>query len=242
MLTLSGYLGRSIDDVPPIEPPPARFVLPDARRAGPDDLVAVGGELDPGTVIHAYRRGLFPMHLSSGELGWWSPMNRGVIPLGGLQVSRSLRRSLRRYAVTFDLAFDEVLAACADPGRPNGWIGPEIISTYQALQRLGWVHSIEAWDVDGNLAGGLYGVAIGGLFAGESMFHRERDASKVVLVALTERMRHCGMSLLDVQWATDHMCSLGAVEIPRHEYLDRLRFALAAAGHWDKGVESAPKS
>ncbi len=232
---------RTIVIVLPIEPPPPRFILPDPRTAGPDDLIAVGGDLDLGTVMHAYRRGLFPMHLGSGELGWWSPAVRGVIPLDGLRVTRSLARSLRRFSITIDQAFDEVIEGCADPSRPNGWIGPEIITIYRELHRLGWAHSVEAWDRDGELAGGLYGVAINGLFAGESMFHRERDASKVVLVALVERMRYSGMILLDVQWATEHLRTLGAVEVARHDYLDFLEAALAVPGHWSRALESAPE-
>ncbi len=218
----------------PIEPPPGRFVLPDP--IGPDDLIALGGALDPGTVLSGYRRGLFPMHLEQGRLGWWSPRRRGIIPLDGLLVSRSLRRSLPRFRVGVDGAFDEVIHACADPGRPHGWIGPDIIECYTTLHRLGWAHSLEVWDETGALAGGLYGVAVGGLFAGESMFHRRTDASKVALVELVSLMRRKGMVLLDVQWATDHLRSLGAVEIPRAEYMERLAVALGLGERWE--VES----
>ena len=196
--------------------------MPEPGTAGDGDLVAVGADLEPGTVLAAYRSGLFPMPVD-GALGWWSPNPRAIIPLDGLRVSRSLRRSCRRYEVRVDTAFDEVIAACADPRRPQGWITNRVRDAYRQLYRLGWVHSVEAW-ADGELAGGLYGVAIGGLFAGESMFHRRPDASKVALVALVSLIGPAG--LLDVQWCTPHLASLGAVELPRPAYLDRLRAAL----------------
>ena len=135
---------------------------------------AVGGDLEPGTILRAYRQGLFPMNVSRRRLGWWSPAERGVIPLDGLRVSRSLRRSCRRYRLSADRAFRGVMLACADRRRPHGWITPAFVDAYCGLHELGWTHSIEAWDDDGELAGGLYGVRIGRLFAGESMVHRER--------------------------------------------------------------------
>lgn len=208
-----------------IEPTPSRFSIPDLSHAGGDDVVAVGGDLEPGTVLAAYRVGVFPMHLPEGPLAWWSPSRRGILPLDGLRVTRSLRRSMRRYTVTVDRAFNEVISACADPARPSGWITAEIRSTYAELHRLGWVHSVESW-IGNRLVGGLYGVAIGGLFAGESMFHRESDASKVALVRLVERMNQTGGQLLDVQWATGHLETLGAVEVGRPEYRRRLRQAI----------------
>lgn len=210
----------------PIEPEPSRWVFADPSTAPPDDCVAVGGDLLPGTVLQAYRTGLFPMHLPDGRLGWWSPYRRGVIPLDGLRVSRSLRRSLRRYTCTFDVAFDRVIAECADPSRSGGWIDADIVAAYSELHRLGWAHSVEAW-VGDRLVGGFYGVAVGGAFFGESMFHRARDASKVALVRFVRAFTAAGGSLLDVQWATDHLRSLGAIEIGRAEYLDRLRHAVS---------------
>jgi leucyl/phenylalanyl-tRNA--protein transferase len=129
--------------------------------------------------------------------------------------------------VRIDTAFDAVIDACADPGRQHGWIDDRITEAYQRLHRLGWAHSVEAWTPEGELAGGLYGVAIGGLFAGESMFHRRTDASKVALVHLVELLAAGGSTLLDVQWTTDHLRSLGAVDVPRAEYLERLEAALA---------------
>lgn len=220
--------------LPPTEPAANRWVLPDAHRA-PDevDLIGVGADLEPGTLLAAYRSGLFPMHVElwgEDRLGWWSPDPRGVVPLDGLLVSRSLRRSMRRLTVTFDTAFDDVVAACATEHEGERWIVPEIATAYRRLFDLGWAHSVEVCNRDDELVGGLYGVAIGGLFAGESMFHRERDASKVALVALVEQLSADAdpRRLLDVQWATPHLASLGAVEVPRADYLARLNRALEA--------------
>lgn len=190
--------------------------------------MAVGGDLEPGTLLAAYRAGLFPMPVGGhGPMGWWSPDPRGVLPLHGLHVSRSLRRSRRRYEVRVDTCFAEVVAGCADPRRPGGWITDDVRAAYQVMHDLGWAHSIEVWDDDG-LAGGLYGIAIGGLFAGESMFHRRTDASKVALAALVELLGDDGddRRLLDVQWATAHLRTLGVVEVPRASYLRRLENAL----------------
>lgn len=191
-------------------------------------VVGLGADLAPGTLLNAYRHGLFPMPVHQhGPMGWWSPDPRGVLPLDGVRTSRSLRRSCRRYEVRVDTAFVEVVEACASPDRAGGWITAEIRSAYGELHRLGWAHSVEAWDGDG-LAGGLYGVATGGLFAGESMFQRRTDASKVALVALVGLLRDGVVGrLLDVQWQTDHLASLGAVEVPRDHYLERLARAVA---------------
>lgn len=191
----------------------------------------MGADLEPGTLLAAYRSGLFPMPARRGLPGWWSPEPRGVIPLqpGGLKVSRSLRRSCERFEVRVDTAFEQVLGACADKRRAGRWIDRDIVRAYTRLHQLGWVHSVEAWDQDGVLAGGLYGVALGGLFAGESMFHRQTDASKVALVRLVEMLRSAGDAdrrLLDVQWVTPHLESLGAVGLTREEYHSRLEVAL----------------
>lgn len=164
-----------------------------------------------------------------GPLAWWSPDPRGIIPLDGLHVSRSLRRSCRRFDVCVDTAFADVMRACGDPLRPDGWIDDSFIDAYTHLHDLGWAHSIEVWTRDDVpvLTGGLYGVAIGGLFAGESMFHHARDASKVALAGLVDRLNAGGGTLLDVQWSTDHLESLGAQEIHRTEYVRRLEQAIA---------------
>ena len=212
----------------PVEPPPTRWRFPPVDVADEHGVVALGGDLEPGTLLAAYRQGLFPMPAGrGGPMAWWSPDPRGVLPLGGLRVSRSLRRSLRRYEIRVDTAFAHVVAGCADPARPGGWVTPAIASAYRELHALGWAHSVEAWDADG-LAGGLYGVAIGGLFAGESMFSRRTDASKVALVGLVGMLRADGRSdrLLDVQWATAHLTSLGVEEVARSHYLARLGRAL----------------
>lgn len=212
----------------PVEPPPTPWAMPDPSRADDAGLVAIGADLEPGTILAAYRAGLFPMPLRRPRaVGWWSPDPRGIIPLEGLRVSRSLARSCRRYEVRVDTAFAEVIEACADPRRPHGWIDGAIAEAYRRMHALGWAHSVEAWTPEGDLVGGLYGLAIGGLFAGESMFHRATDASKVALVGLVERLRAGGATLLDVQWTTPHLETLGAIDVPRPTYLELLADAVA---------------
>jgi len=219
-----------------VEPSETGWRFGDPADWPADDLVGVGADLQPGTLLAAYRRGLFPMPVGRGRrrlLGWWSPDPRGVIPVDRLTVSRSLRAAPRRFEIRLDTAFDEVVARCGDPRRPHGWLSPEMAAAYRELHRLGWAHSVEAWTLDGRLAGGLYGVGIGGFFAGESMWHEPqpfgRDASKVALVALVGLLGADGdgvCRLLDIQWRTPHLASLGAVEIPRTLYLARLRDAM----------------
>jgi leucyl/phenylalanyl-tRNA--protein transferase len=164
-----------------------------------------------------------------GDIAWWSPNPRGIIPLDGFHVSRSLRRAIPRFDVTVDAAFDDVIAGCANRG-VGDWIDDRIREAYCRLHRAGCAHSVEVWTREPRrLAGGVYGVAVGGLFAGESMFHRVRDASKVALAALVELLRAAGDAdrrLFDVQWLTPHLASLGAIEISRAEYLARLEDAL----------------
>jgi leucyl/phenylalanyl-tRNA--protein transferase len=209
-----------------VEPPPTRWALPAPSVQVEGEIVGIGADLAPGTLLAAYRGGLFPMRLGeNGPLAWWSPDPRGVIPLDGLHVSRSLRRSCARFEIRVDDAFEDVMRGCADPRRPHGWIDHEFIDAYVALHDLGWAHSVETWS-GGELVGGVYGVAIGGLFAAESKFHRTRDASKVALVALVDLLRAGHATLLDVQWTTPHLASLGAVDIARNEYLRRLHAAL----------------
>ncbi len=214
----------------PIEPPPSRWELPPPTAADEREICGVGADLEPGTLLHAYRTGLFPMRLGlDGPVAWWSPDPRGVIPLDGLYVSRSLRRSQRRFQLRVDTVFESVMRACADPARPHGWIDESFVAAYCELHRLGWAHSVETWH-EGELVGGLYGVAAGGFFAGESMFHRVTDASKVALLNCVELLVAGGAALFDVQWVTPHLESLGAVPMPRREYLRRLADALALAG------------
>jgi leucyl/phenylalanyl-tRNA---protein transferase len=215
------YTGR-----PPIEPPPNRWRLPAPRLANEHGLCGIGADLAAGTLLAAYRSGIFPMPLRKKTLGWWSPDPRGVIPLDGLIVSRSLRRSCRRYDVRFDTRFREVMERCGDPDRPHGWITPQFVDAYDELHRLGWAHSVESY-LDGRLVGGLYGVRIGRLFAGESMFSDATDASKVALVNLVEWLVESGATLLDVQWTTPHLASVGAIDMPRDTYLGQLAHAVA---------------
>jgi leucyl/phenylalanyl-tRNA--protein transferase len=196
-----------------------------------DDLVGVSREFDAGLVLAAYRSGVFPMPVRKRLMGWYSPLHRGVLPLDGLRVTRSLRKMTRRYTVTVDADFEAVVDGCADPRRDGGWIDRDIRRVYRQLHHAGHVHSVESWTESGELAGGLYGVSIGGLFAGESMFHRPdigRDASKVALVGLVSLLQAAGGQgrLLDVQWRTEHLASLGVVEVPRTEYLSRLARAV----------------
>ena len=221
----------------PVEPPPSPWAFPPADSADASGVLAVGADLEPGTVLAAYRSGAFPMPIDDrprlgvgrgrAVLAWWSPDPRGVLPLDGLRVTRSLRRSCGRYEVRVDTAFEAVIEACADPSREGSWITHEVRDAYVELHRLGWAHSVESWTPEGDLAGGLYGVAIGGLFAGESMFSHRTDASKVALVHLVSLLSEGGASLLDVQWSTPHLATLGVVDVPRRRYLELLAEALA---------------
>jgi leucyl/phenylalanyl-tRNA---protein transferase len=211
----------------PIEPPPTSWLLPTADAADETEIAGVGADLEPGTLLAAYRGGLFPMRVGrGGPVAWWSPDPRGILPLDGFRESRSLRRSRRRFTVSIDSSFEEVMRACAEPNRPHGWIDDEFVDAYTTLHRLGWAHSVEAWTPEGLLSGGVYGVAIGGLFAAESMFHRATDAGKAALAALVELLSGGGATLLDVQWTTPHLASLGAVDVPRVKYLELLTEAL----------------
>ena len=218
-----------------VEPEPTRWALPDPRAAAPgEDIIGVGADLEPSTLLAAYRSGLFPMRIApTGPVAWWSPDPRGVLPLDGLIVHRSLRRAARRYDVTVDTAFEDVVRGCADPSRADGWIDESFVHAYARLHELGWAHSIEVWarepdgDGRGELVGGLYGVRINGFFAGESMFHTVPDASKVALVHLVRWLATTGATLLDVQWTTPHLVSLGAVDVSRDHYLTLLADALA---------------
>jgi leucyl/phenylalanyl-tRNA---protein transferase len=180
-------------------------------------------------LLSAYASGWFPMAVAPGEIRWYSPDPRGVIPLDTFHVPSRLARSLRAhpFEIRVDTSFADVIAACAErPDRDGNWIDSEIAESYTALHRQGHAHSVEAWR-DGALVGGLYGVALKGAFFGESMFHRVNDASKAALVALVERLQARGFSLLDTQWVTDHLVQFGAIEIPRRRYLRLLDKALA---------------
>ncbi len=206
----------------------SRWRLPPPSEWPDSDLVALGADLEPSTVVDAYRRGMFPMGIGEldDRIGWWSPTPRSVLPLDGLRVTRSMRQSAKRLETRVDTCFTRVMRLCADPSRGPSWITEQFIESYTRLHELGWAHSIEVFDRSGELVGGLYGVRINGWFSGESMFHVARDASKVALMALVDLMRSSGMTLLDVQWCNEHLASLGAIVSPRSAYLERLRGAL----------------
>lgn len=210
-----------------------RLWFPDPAGARADGLIAVGGDLSPARLLLGYRSGVFPW--SAGPVTWWSPDPRAVFELDRIHVSRSLERTLRKggFEVTFDRDFPAVIRACANAprGGQSTWITSEFITAYEAIHRGGHAHSIEVWR-DGQLAGGLYGVALGAFFAGESMFHQETDASKVAVVRMAASLRERGFRLFDTQMVTPVTRSLGAVEIPRAEYLQRLSQALAEPNRW----------
>ena len=212
--------------VPPTAPAPTRWEFPDHGPTDESGLVAVGADLQPGTLLSAYRRGLFPMPLGRRDIAWFSPDPRGIIALDGLHISRSLRRGMRRFHVTLNTCFVEVMERCGDPSRPGHWITREFIDAYERLHRLGWAHSIEVWSGE-ELVGGLYGVRIERFFAGESMFHSATDASKVALGHTVEWLQRTAAVLFDVQWTTAHLISLGAIDISRDDYLERLAIAVA---------------
>lgn len=224
---------------------PWRFPSHDDLPDG--DLVAIGADLAPGTLLHAYCSGLFPMPVEDNEVGWFWPEERGIFRMGDLRITKSMRRSAKRYRTTLNQDFEQVILACGDPNRPHGWINDKIVAAYVNLHELGVAHSIEVWDDEG-LAGGLYGINVAGLFAGESMFHRRPDASKVALMALSEILWPSLQTfentdpaadvvsgapppanthiLLDTQWATPHLTSLGAIEVDRSTYAKLLGQAL----------------
>ena len=191
------------------------------------DIVALGADLEPGTLLAAYRQGLFPMPYDRRRLAWFSPARRGIIPLDDFHVSHSLRRSMKRFEVRMDTRFRAVMQACADPSRKGGWINRDFVDAYTRLHELGWANSVEVYDGSGALVGGVYGVRIERFFAGESMFHRATDASKVALAHLVGWLQEIGAELFDVQWTTPHLESLGAIDISRDEYLRRLASAVA---------------
>ncbi len=204
--------------------PRSAWRFPDPTRADEEGVVGVGADLEPSTLVDAYRRGIFPWPHPGMSLPWFSPDPRGVITPASIRVTRSLRQRMRSsgWEATVDAAFDRVTAACAAQRRDEGtWITPTMQRAYGRLHDLGWAHSVEIWDAD-RLVGGLYGVQVGGCFTGESMFHRESDASKVALVELVERFAAAGGTFVDVQIPTDHLRRMGAVERARTDFLDDL--------------------
>lgn len=186
-----------------------------------DDCVAAGADLEPATILAAYAAGAFPMP-HGRDLLWWSPVERGVLEPGALRVSGSLRKSMRHFTITTDQDFEAVIDACADPSRVGSWISGDIRAAYIRLHELGWAHSVETRDGDGALVGGLYGLCLGRLFAGESMFHRATDASKAALVGLVDLLGREPNWLIDVQWQTPHLKTLGVSIWPRERYLEAI--------------------
>lgn len=214
-----GHLTR-----PPQPVPPSAWLLPDPFEADVDGVVGVGADLAPGTLVDAYARGIFPWPHPEVPLPWFSPDPRGLLWFERLHVSRSLRRTMRRcgWVTTVDQDFDGVIAGCAaGRGDAGTWINPSMVSAYRRLHDLGWAHSVEVWDGD-ELVGGLYGVQVGGVFTGESMFHRVTDASKIALVDLVTRFRAAGGRVVDVQLTTEHLRTMGAEDVPRADFLDLL--------------------
>lgn len=216
----------------PIPPESTAWDFASRLSSDGDDLVGIGADLEVATLYEAYTTGLFPMGVGvhgSEPIGWWCPSPRGILRPGEMRISRSLRKSAAHVQVRIDTAFAEVVAACADPGRDGRWITPAVATAYRSLHEQGWAHSVEVWR-DERLVGGLYGVAIGGLFAGESMFHRERDASKVALLGLHDLLSADGdpRRVIDVQWRTEHLATLGVTEVSRDDYLALLHLALTA--------------
>jgi leucyl/phenylalanyl-tRNA--protein transferase len=198
----------------------------DPAAADANGLVAMGGDLQPSTLLHAYRNGVFPWYDASMPICWWSPDPRAIIPLDSLHISRRLVRTIRSgcFKISADRDFAGVIRGCTENREDGTWLIPEMIDAYERLHRLGHAHSVEVW-ADGNLAGGVYGVTIGGFFSAESMFHRRTDASKVALFGLVNRLSQLGFQLLDIQFITPHTARMGAIEIPRDEYLARLASA-----------------
>jgi leucyl/phenylalanyl-tRNA--protein transferase len=230
--------------------PRDRSAFPDVRDAlnEPNGLLAFGGDLSPERLENAYRRGIFPWFNAGDPILWWSPDPRTVLFPDRLRISRTLRKRLRRnlYQVTMDRDFSDVIRGCAAPRGSHGgtWILPEMIHAYETLHRRGIAHSVEVYQ-DGALVGGLYGVAVGRAFFGESMFSRAPDASKVALVHLCERLRHWGFGLIDCQMKTDHLMRLGAIEIPRDELVRRLDRLCRQPGpeyRWDQCVHLDPRA
>lgn len=191
-----------------------------------DDIVAAGADLETDTLLYAYAHGMFPMFVNKRNLAWWSPVDRGVIPLDGLRITRSMQQSAKKFTCTVNQAFTEVMTLCGSMRTDGNWINQHFIDAYTQLHEEGHAHSVEVWNEAGDLVGGLYGVRINKFFAGESMFHIETDASKVALMHLVQLMTLDGMELLDTQWRTDHLESLGCIAIPREKYLRLLASAI----------------
>jgi len=218
-----------------LQPGKPNLYFPPVESATPEGLLAIGGDLGSERLLAAYRHGIFPWYNPGQPILWWSPDPRAVLYPEKLKISRSLRKTLRRghFQVRFDTAFREVMLACAAPRaqHPGGgtWITDDMLTAYCRLHELGHAHSIETW-ADERLVGGLYGVALGGVFFGESMFARATDASKAALVALTQRLQTWGFVLIDCQVPSEHLTRLGAENIPRAQFMGELAAALHLPG------------
>ncbi len=211
----------------PLPVPASSWVLPDPAHADQDGVVGIGADLSPPTLVDAYRRGIFPWPHPKAPLPWFSPDPRGLLRLDAVKLSRSLRARLRNsgWHTTVDAAFDQVILACSRRRDDDGtWIIPAMVRAYRRLAELGWAHSVEVWD-GSELVGGLYGVQLGAVFTGESMFHHQRDASKVALVDLAARLAAAGGAFVDVQLRTEHLTTLGVVDVPREVYVEELAAA-----------------
>jgi len=198
--------------------------FPHPNQADENGIVAFGGDLSPSRLMLAYRSGIFPWYSAGDPILWWSPDPRLILNLEDFKLRKSLRKRLKQFEIRFDTAFGEVIRACAAtprPGQKGSWILPEIVEAYEELHAMGYAHSVEAWQ-DGKLVGGLYGVAVGGMFCGESMFAHVNDASKAAFAALVEHLKSRGFEMIDAQVPTEHLKSLGAIEVDREYFLDRL--------------------
>jgi len=212
------------------------LAFPDPRDADENGIVAFGGDLSPSRLLLAYRSGIFPWYSKGDPILWWSPDPRLILNLDDFKLRKSLRKRLKHFEIRFDTAFGDVIRACAAvprPGQEGTWIVPEMIEAYEVLHAMGYAHSVEAWQ-DGKLVGGLYGVAVGGMFCGESMFSRVKDASKAALAALVEHLKARGFEMIDAQVPTEHLKSLGAIEVSRDYFLSRLKQLLEKSEvRWD---------
>jgi leucyl/phenylalanyl-tRNA--protein transferase len=218
----------------PQELPASPWQFPDPRRFDAQGCVGEGADFAPATIAAAYRQGIFPWPHDDHEFAWFSPHPRAVIPLDGLHVSRRLGRVLRsgKFRLTVDAAFERVMRACSSSHADGTWITEGLIQGYVELHHLGWAHSVETWDADGELAGGLYGVGVGAMFGAESMFHRVTDASKAAMAGLLQHAHAIGLELIDVQVLNDHTERMGAVDISRDKYLSRLAQTLKHSARW----------
>lgn len=205
-----------------------QLVFPNPAHSSEEGIVAYGGDLSPSRLMLAYRSGIFPWYSANDPILWWSPDPRLILELDEFKLSRSLRKKIPQFEIRFDTAFAEVIRECSSaprPGQKGSWIVPEMIEAYEALYGLGYAHSVEAYQ-DGILVGGLYGVSVGKVFCGESMFAKVSDASKVALAVWVEHLRQRGYDFIDCQVPTSHLKSLGAKEISRETFLERLRLAI----------------